>query len=44
MRLFLVLVVVIVLAVGGGLFWFAGQAEKSPPASGEQRIEVDLNV
>ena len=44
MRAFLIILVVAILAIGGAIFWLADSAEKNPPHTGEQRIEVELDV
>ncbi|WP_293612375.1 hypothetical protein [Ponticaulis sp.] len=44
MRGFLIILVVAIIAIGGGIFWLANYAENNPPHSGEQRIEVELDV
>jgi hypothetical protein len=43
MRRFLIILVLLLALIGGGIFWLASYAEKHPPISGEQRIEVDIN-
>ncbi len=44
MKRFLVLLILAIVLVGGGLFWLAQQAVNNPPHSGEQVIEVDIDV
>lgn len=43
MRRFLIILVVLILAIGGGILWLANYAEQNPPQSGEQTMEVELN-
>tara|TARA_Y100000052_G_C2955591_1_gene89871 strand:+ start:24402 stop:24536 length:135 start_codon:yes stop_codon:yes gene_type:complete len=44
MRRFLIFLALVILLAGGAVFWLADQANKNPPNTGEQRIEVELDV
>lgn len=41
MRKWLIILVIVVLAVGGGMLWLAGQASKGKPPAGEVRLEIE---
>lgn len=44
MKTVLIILALLLILVGGGVFWLADHAEKHPPHSGEQVIEVDIDV
>lgn len=41
MRKFLILIIILAIAVLGGMWWLGQQATKNKPADGEVRIEVE---
>lgn len=44
MRKFLIGILVLAALILGALFWLAQYAENNPPQTGEQRMEIDIDV